>query len=196
MEEQNREAQPTNEQDQNIGQSSEEQTDAGQNSQEGGEETDYKALYEKEKEMRQGLVSKVKKLTETRQEEESSQKGKSSESSGSEDRLDKIELRQLDPNLTSDQMEDVLTIKKAKGLSDVSEAYQHPMVKAYINEQRQQTDKQQKTEQATPKTQNQSNVPSNEPQRLSRQNKDWLSKSPGRDNTEEMAKHLKERFGL
>lgn len=194
--EQNREAQPTNEQDyQENTDSQAPEEGAGQSTTEGGGEPDYKTLYQKEKEMRQGLVNKVKKLTENKGEEGEEKSQTQPESGGySEDRLDKIELRQLDPDLTSEQADEILTIKKAKGLSDVSDAYNNPISQAFLKQVREQQGKKENVDNSVPKTQNQSNVSSDEPRRLPKQNKDWLEKKPPRDNTNEMAQYLKERF--
>ena len=189
MPDENRDAQPTNEQDsQNEGQELEQ--GSGEETTEGGSEPDYKTLYEKEREMRQGLVGKVKKLSETKGEEPKSQTPSSS--NYSEERLDKLELRQIDKDLTAEQTEEILTIKKAKGLSDVSDAYNHPMIQSYLKSVRETENKQQATEKAIPKTQGGSTVAESQPRRVN-QSRDWLKQLPG-DATDEVAEALKDRF--
>lgn len=183
----NEEAQPQeNEQEQEAPSDEEQDTD------EGGGEPDYKALYEKAKKDKNGLLQKVKKM-------EEAVKGESKEpapqsSNISEDRLDKIELGQIDNTLNAEQKTNILTLKKAMGLSDVSEAYNHPMVQSYLKDAKAKTEKQAKTEKATPKTQTRSNVSGNEPRKMPTSQRDWLKQAPGRDNLNEMAQHLSERF--
>ncbi len=157
---------------------------------EGEETTDYKALYEdllpkyeQTKKDKNGLLNKVSKVTK-----------KSQPTSGiSDERLDKLELRQIDSNLTADQIQDILVIKKAKGLDDVTEAYQNPMVQSFLKDFRATQEKKDKVNKATPKAQGGSAVSSGGAKRLPSQNKDWLNKLPGKGD-DAVVNELQERF--
>lgn len=130
--------------------------ETSEESEEGESETDYKALYEKEKKakekemtMRQGMVKKLQALTTTKKSEPTIQK----ESSSDTDRLDRLELRQIDDKLTAEEIKEILVTKKTRGLSDAVEAYNLPMVQAWLKETRASTEKKEKIEKAIPKTQ-------------------------------------------
>ena len=146
------------------------------------DEVDYRALYEKEKEQRQGLVKKVSVLK---------KKSQSSPQADNE-RLDKIELRQLNPNLTAEQANSILKLKKANGGS-VEEAYNDPMVQAFISAENAKKEKTEKVANATPKTQSGSSVDANAGKFNISHSKDWLKQLPG-DNTMEVAKALEDAF--
>jgi len=154
---------------------------------EGEGEPDYKALYEKEKEMRQGLVRKVEKLT---------KQGKSSISPTIDDtRLDKIELRQLQPDLTAEEIENILTIKKAKGYSDVGQTLEDPLIKAFLKESREQREKKEKVNKAIPKPSKGSSVSSPTSKSVPiNKSKNWAEQIPKGADTQQVAEFLEERF--
>lgn len=165
---------------------------------ESGGELDYESLkqkYEEEKKQRQGLVDKVKKMEQELKGNRGEEQGQAESSSNlSEERLDKIELKQLDPNLNQDEMKEILTIKKAKGLQDASDAYNDPVAQAFLKDVRAQEQKKSSTEQAAPNTQpNNASTSGDESPRLKTQSKNWNESLPG-DSTEEMAKVLEERY--
>lgn len=166
---------------------------------EGGGELDYESLkqkYEEEKRQRQGLVDKVKKMEQEIKGNQGEEKQGQAESSSnlSEERLDKIELKQVDPNLNQDEMKEILTIKKAKGLQEATDAYNDPVAQAFLKDVRAQEEKKGKTEQAAPNTQpNNASASGDNSPKLKTQSKNWNESLPG-DSTEEMAKVLKERY--
>lgn len=161
--------------------------DNGESTEGEEDEPDYKALYEKEKSMRQGLVKKLQVKTKS-QPKEASQ----SASAYSEERLDRLELRQLDPDLTAEQIQEILLIKKAKGLSDVTKAYENPMVQSWLTNAKSESEQKAKVKKAIPKAQGKTSV--SEPQKTTLKKSDnWLKEIP-RESTDDVAKILEEHF--
>jgi len=149
-------------------------------------EPDYKALYEKEKSMRQGLVKKLQVSKVKSQPKEVSQP------TFSEERLDKLELRQIDPDLTAEQIQEIILIKKAKGLTDVTKAYENPMVQSWLTSARSESEHKDRVKKAIPKAQGKSVI--SEPQRTSlKHNNNWLKNMP-KESTEDVAKIIEETF--
>lgn len=114
-----------------------------------------------------------------------------------DERLDKIELRQLDPSLTPEQISEVLTIKKAKGYGDASEALNDPMVKAYLSTLRAEQATEQKINSAIPRpsTKSASSVPPPKTT-INKVGSDWVNTVPKGSTNEELGSYLSERFGL
>lgn len=160
---------------------------------------DYKALYEKEKQahekekaMRQGMVSKLKALTTKKSEP----KVQPTVQPADTDRLDRLELRQIDPNLTAEQVKEILLTKKTRGLSDAIDAYNHPIIQSWLkderakaSEEKAKTEQKEKIEKATPKTQGGGTSSSPARQTL---NKEW-SKGMG-SNLQEVASILEKEI--
>lgn len=113
----------------------------------------------------------------------------------STERLDKLELRQLDNELTKDQIVDILTIKEAKGYADVSDAYEDPMVQAFLEKSRASSEKQEKINKAIPRTTGRSTGSVSKPARLGNQSKDWGKQIPTM-TTQEAQELIADRFGL
>lgn len=108
------------------------------------------------------------------------------------ERLDKLELRMLDKDLTSEQIQDILLIKKAKGLTDVSEAYSHPMVRSWLTSSRSEKETDDKVRKAIPKAQrNMTSQPQEKKQLGIKYNKNWVQEIPS-DNTRLVAQMLEE----
>lgn len=167
---------------------SQSEEDTGEEESGESSEPDYKALYEKEKSMRQGLVKKLQVSKVKSQPRETSQPV----SALSEERLDKLELRQIDPDLTADQIQEILTIKKAKGLADVTKAYENPMVQSWLTSVRAESEHKDRVKKAIPKAQSKSAV--SEPQRTTlKHNSNWLKDIP-KESTEDVAKIIEETF--
>jgi len=165
-----------------------EQSDEDTGEEETGEssEPDYKALYEKEKSMRQGLVKKLQVSKVKSQPKEVSQP------TFSEERLDKLELRQIDPDLTAEQIQEIILIKKAKGLTDVTKAYDNPMVQSWLTSARSESEHKDRVKKAIPKAQGKSVI--SEPQRTSlKHNNNWLKNMP-KESTEDVAKIIEDTF--
>jgi hypothetical protein len=155
------------------------------------DEVDYKSLYEQEKaradkeaEMRRGLVSKVKQT-----------KTQTNTPAYDDARLDKIELRQLDKDLTSEQVDEILTYKKAKGV-DVYQAYSSSLIQAFLKDQRANKEQEEKINKATPRASNRSAVTNNnEPQRLKTDN-NWVKNPPPNPDrsVDKVAEEIQKRF--
>jgi len=110
------------------------------------------------------------------------------------ERLDKLELRMLDKDLSAEQVTDILLLKNAKGLADVSEAYNHPMIQTWLQQTRSEKAKDDSIKKATPKAQR-SVAPSGETKKgveLSK-SKNWVEKLPS-DNLDAVAQALTENF--
>ena len=162
-----------------------------------GEDTNYQSLYEQtQAELKEvtdkyeqarndknGLLRKVNKVKDS----------KSQPSNLSDERLDKLELRQLDPSLSTTLMQDVLLVKTAKGYSEITDAYNDPMIQSYINDVRESEGKKEKVNKAMPKAQGGSSVSPGGSKQLPSQSKDWLKKLPGK-NDDQVANELQERF--
>lgn len=160
--------------------------DTGESDEGEADEPDYKALYEKEKAMRQGLVKKLQ-VTKVK-----SQPKEAIQPAYSEERLDKLELRQLDPDLTADQIQEILLIKKAKGLNDITKAYDNPMVQSWLATARADAELKGKVKKAIPKAQGKASV--SEPSRTTlKHNTNWLKDIP-KESTEDVAKIIEETF--
>ena len=114
-----------------------------------------------------------------------------------DERLDKIELRQLDPDLTPEQISEILTIKKAKGYGDATEALNDPMIKAYLSTLRAEQATEQKISGAIPRpsTKSASSVPPPKTT-LNKAGSDWVNAVPKGSTDEELGSFLSERFGL
>jgi len=133
------------------------------------------------KEQRRGLSKKVKAVK------------KAKPQSNSDERLDRLELRQIDSDLSSEQISDILLIKNTKGLENVNDAYKEPMVQAFLDAERAKNDKKQKIDKAIPSSQNQNAGSVKSSRRVSNNNKDWVKKMPS-DNTQDVADELTKRF--
>jgi len=134
-----------------------------------------------EKEQRRGLSKKVKAVK------------KAKPQSNSDERLDKLELRQIDGDLSSEQISDILLIKNTKGLDNVNDAYKEPMVQAFLNAERSKNDKRQKIDKAVPFSQNRNAGTVKTKKGVSNGGRDWIKKMPS-ENTQEVADVLTERF--
>lgn len=175
--EDNTEVEPSDSNDEDTGNS-----DEGES-----EEPDYKALYEKEKSMRQGLVKKLQVSKVVK-----SQPKEVSQSTYSEERLDKLELRQLDPDLTAEQIQEILLIKKAKGFNDVSQAYENPMVQSWLATSKAESEHKDKVKRAIPKAQSKTSVSAPAKTTLNKSS-NWLKNMPS-ESTEDVAKIIEETF--
>jgi len=132
------------------------------------------------KDQRRGLSKKVK-------------QGKARPSTFQDsDRLDRLELRQLDSELSADQIVDILTIKKAKGIEDVNDAYNEPMVQALLDKTRSEQGKKDRIDKAVPSSQGR-NAESTGGSRTVSNSKNWVKEMP-KESTEDVANALNERF--
>ncbi len=134
-----------------------------------------------------GLSRKLKKVSKS--------KPKVVEAVDSTERLDKLELRQLDSELDKDQMLSILQIKEAKGYEDVSDAYNDPMVQAFLEKVRTDDGKQEKIQKAIPKATGRNANSAKTSKRLGNQTKNWGKQIPSM-TTQEAQDLLAERFNL
>lgn len=133
-----------------------------------------------------GLIKKVNAL------EKTSKPSPTPTASNETERLDRMELRMLDSKLTSEQIQEILLIKKAKGLTDVSDAYSNPMIQTWLSQSRTDKDTDDKVRKAIPKAQrNMTSQPQEKKQNGIRYNKDWIQEIPS-DNTRSVAQMLEE----
>lgn len=113
-----------------------------------------------------------------------------------DDRLDKIELRQLDPSLTPEQITEVLLIKQAKGYSDASQALGDPLVKAFLSSVRSETQKEEAINRAMPKPSTKvASVPPSKPG-FQKTGADWVNNAPNGIPVTKLADILSEGYGL
>lgn len=133
-----------------------------------------------------GLIKKVSAL------EKTSKPSPKPTVSNESERLDRMELRMLDSKLTSEQIQEILLIKKAKGLADVSDAYSSPMIQTWLSQSRTEKETDDKVRKAIPKAQrNMTSQPQEKKQNGIRYNKDWIQEIPS-DNTRSVAQMLEE----
>lgn len=134
-----------------------------------------------------GLIKKVNAL------EKSSKPSPTPTVSANEaERLDRLELRMLDPKLTSEQIQEILLIKKAKGLADVSDAYSSPMIQTWLSQSRTEKETDDKVRKAIPKAQrNMTSQPQEKKPSGVKYNNNWVQEIPS-DNTRAIAKMLEE----
>jgi signal recognition particle GTPase len=171
----------------------EDSSEAEDNGDETGSEPDYKALFEKEQAMRQGLVKKVKALEKSQAPIKSEEKSVSSNSS--DEKFDKLELKMLDKDLTEEQVKEILTIKKAKGVDDVGSIYQSSLVQSWLKEERSKVEKEQRINNNTPKSQNKNVAPpTNQSRTLPKADGDWAAKLPPNPTIEEISGVLEDGF--
>jgi len=134
-----------------------------------------------------GLIKKVNALEKT-----SKPSPTPTVSANEAERLDRLELRMLDSKLTSEQIQEILLIKKAKGLADVSDAYSSPMIQTWISQSRSDKETDDKVRKAIPKAQrNMTSQPQEKKQNGIKYNKDWIQEIPS-DNTRSVAQMLEE----
>lgn len=108
------------------------------------------------------------------------------------DRLDRLELRQLDSELNAEQIVDILTIKKAKGIEDVNDAYNEPMVQAFLDKTRSEQGKKDRIDKAVPSSQGR-NAESTGGSKTVSNSSNWVKEMP-KESTEDVANALNERF--
>jgi len=163
--------------------------DTGKSDEGESDEPDYKALYEelkpkyeKAKHDKNGLLKKVSLKSQP----------KEVSSSISEERLDKLELRMLDPDLTNEQVQEILLIKKAKGLSDAKSAYENPLIQSWLTTAKSDSEKKAKINRAIPRAQGKTSV-DNSTKKTLQHNDNWLKSMP-HESTDEVAKILEEHF--
>lgn len=134
-----------------------------------------------------GLIKKVNALEKTSRPSPTPQV-----SANEAERLDRLELRMLDSKLTSEQIQEILLIKKAKGLTDVSDAYSSPMIQTWLSQSRTEKETDDKVRKAIPKAQrNMTSQPQEKKQNGIRYSKDWIQEIPS-DNTRSVARMLEE----
>lgn len=134
-----------------------------------------------------GLIKKVNALEKTSKPSPTPQV-----SANEAERLDRLELRMLDSKLTSEQIQEILLIKKAKGLTDVSDAYSSPMIQTWLSQSRTDKETDDKVRKAIPKAQrNMTSQPQEKKQTGIKYNKDWIQEIPS-DNTRLVAQMLEE----
>lgn len=134
-----------------------------------------------------GLIKKVNALEKT-----SRPSPKPQASSNESERLDRMELRMLDSKLTSEQIQEILLIKKAKGLTDVSDAYSSPMIQTWLSQSRTDKETDDKVRKAIPKAQrNMTSQPTDKKPSGIKYNKDWVQEIPS-DNTRVVAQMLED----
>jgi hypothetical protein len=147
----------TEELDTSTNQEEESQEDSGQDFDEGIEEQpDVDAIKAELEETRQKLERAtadknglLKKLD----------RQKPQTQSADNDRLDSLELRILDKDLTSDQAREVLNYKKATGKS-LEEAYKSPVMQAFLKAEREVAEQERKIKESTPKANNKGTISS------------------------------------
>lgn len=134
-----------------------------------------------------GLIKKVTALEKTSRPSPTPQV-----SANEAERLDRLELRMLDSKLTSEQIQEILLIKKAKGLTDVSDAYSNPMIQTWLSQSRTEKETDDKVRKAIPKAQrNMTSQPTDKKPSGIKYNKDWVQEIPS-DNTRVVAQMLEE----
>lgn len=134
-----------------------------------------------------GLIKKVNALTRS-----SNPTSQAPVAPAESERLDKLELQMIDSKLTSEQKQEILLIKNAKGLADVSEAYNLPMVQSWLKESRTDRETDDKIRKATPKAQrSMTSQPQDKKTSGIKYNKDWVQEIPS-DNTRAIAQMLEE----
>jgi hypothetical protein len=188
MSEFNEELEPQETQDEQLAPSEEEEDSSGSDdTEEESEVTRLQRELEETRRDKNGLIKKVTALEKT-----SRPSPKPQVSANENERLDRLELRMLDKDLTSEQIQDILLIKKAKGLTDVSEAYSHPMVSSWLTSSRSEKETDDKIRKATPKAQrNMTSQPQEKKITGIKYNKDWVQEIPS-DNTRKVAQMLEE----
>jgi hypothetical protein len=75
------------------------------------------------------------------------------------ERLDKMELRSLDKELTRENVAEVLTYAKAKGIT-IEQAYNSSLIQAYLKADKTEKEEEDKLKKATPKASNRGQVSS------------------------------------
>jgi hypothetical protein len=95
---------------------------------------EVKAKYEKARADKNGLLKKVK----------------TKPAQGDTDRYDRLELRILDKDLTADQISEILTYSKAKGIT-ADEAYNSRIIQSFLKEAKEDAERERKLKEATPK---------------------------------------------
>lgn len=154
-----------------------------------GDEPDYKALYEKAQEDlektrkdKNGLLAKLGRQKEA--------KPKSQDDS----RLDRLELLQIDRDLTDDQINEALTIKRAKGYSTAREAYGDGMFSAFLNSQRAAMENDNKIANATPNPDKKGGSAPQAKASPTNSSRDWAKEIPKNADLNDVADALADRF--